>query len=124
MSLHPNTRIQSFRYAFRGIAAMLQTESNARIHATATIVVVAVGLAIGISRIEWLAITLSITAVWCAEGFNTAIESICDVASPDYHPKVEQAKDIAAGAVLITAIGAAVIGVLVFGRHLLALIAS
>jgi diacylglycerol kinase (ATP) len=124
MSLHPNTRIQSFRYAFRGIAAMLQTESNARIHAIATIVVVAVGMAIGISRIEWLAITLSITAVWCAEGFNTAIESICDVASPDYHPKVEQAKDIAAGAVLITAIGAVIVGLLVFGRHLLALIAS
>ncbi len=124
MSLHPNTRIQSFRYAFRGIGAMLLTESNARIHATATIAVIAAGFVIGISRIEWLAITLSITAVWCAEAFNTTIESICDVASPDYHPKVEQAKDVAAGAVLIAAIGAAVVGVLVFGHHLLALIAS
>ena len=124
MSLHPNTRIQSFRYAFRGIGAMLQTESNARIHAIATIAVIAVGFMIGISRIEWLAITLSITAVWCAEGFNTAIEFVCDVVSPDYHPKVEQAKDIAAGTVLIAAIGAGVVGVLVFGRHLLALIAS
>jgi len=103
---------------------MLQTESNARIHAIATIAVIAVGFMIGISRIEWLAITLSITAVWCAEGFNTAIEFVCDVVSPDYHPKVEQAKDIAAGTVLIAAIGAGVVGVLVFGRHLLALIAS
>ena len=124
MSLHPNTRIQSFRYAFRGIGAMLRSESNARIHAIATIAVIAVGFMIGISRIEWLAITLSITAVWCTEGFNTAIEFVCDVASPEYHPKVEQAKDIAAGAVLIAAIGAVVVGVLVFGPALLALIAS
>jgi diacylglycerol kinase (ATP) len=124
MSLHPNTRVQSFRYAIRGIGAMLRTESNARIHAIATIAAIAVGFAIGISRIEWLAITLSITAVWCAEGFNTAIESICDVASPDYHPKVEQAKDIAAGAVLITAIGAVVVGLLIFGRHLVALVVA
>ena len=124
MSHHPNTRIQSFRYAIRGIGEMLRKESNARIHAIATVAAVAVGFALGISRIEWLAIALSITAVWCAEAFNTAIESVCDVASPDYHPKVEQAKDVAAGAVLIAAIGAAVIGVLVFGRHLLALITS
>lgn len=123
MSLHSNTRIQSFRYAFRGIGVMLRTESNARIHAIATLVVLAVGFAIGISRIEWLAITLAITAVWCAEGFNTAIESLCDVVSPDDHPKVERAKDVAAGAVLTTAIGAAVVGVLVFGRHILALVA-
>lgn len=103
---------------------MLRTESNARIHAIATLAVVVVGFAIGISRIEWLAIILSISAVWCAEGFNTAIEFVCDVASPDYHPKVEQAKDIAAGVVLIAAAGAAVVGGLVFGHHLLAFIAS
>ncbi len=124
MSLHPNTRVQSFRYAFRGISEMLRTESNARVHAIATIAAVAVGFAIGISRAEWLAITLSIAVVWCAEGFNTAIESVCDVASPQFHPKVERAKDIAAGGVLITAIGAAVVGLLVFGPHLLALFSS
>jgi diacylglycerol kinase (ATP) len=124
MSLHPNTRVQSFRYAFRGIGEMLRTEFHARVHATATIVVVAVGLALGISYTEWLVITLSITSVWCAEGFNTAIESLCDVTSPDYHPKVERAKDIAAGAVLITAAGAAIVGLLVFGRSLLALLVS
>ena len=124
MSLHPNTRVQSFRYAFRGIAEMLKTETNARIHAAAAIAVIAVGFALGIDRIEWLAIILSVTGVWCAEGFNTAIESLCDVASPDYHPKVERAKDIAAGAVLIAAGGAATIGLLVFGRRLLFLLVS
>jgi diacylglycerol kinase (ATP) len=124
MSLHPNTRIQSFRYAIRGICSMLRTEFNARVHAAATIIVVAAGFAFGISRLEWLAITLSITAVWCAEGLNTAFESLCDVASPEFDSNVERAKDIAAGSVLIVAIGSIIVGLLVFGRRLLALLAS
>jgi diacylglycerol kinase (ATP) len=124
MSLHPNTRVQSFRYAFRGISEMLRTEFNVRVHAIATIAVVAVGFAIGFSHTEWLAITLSITGVWCAEGFNTAFEALCDVASPEYHPKVERAKDIAAGAVLIAATGASVVGILVLGHHLLTRLVS
>ena len=124
MSLHPNTRIQSIRYAFRGIDSMLRTEPNARIHAAATIIVLAAGFGFGISRIEWLAVTLSITAVWCAEGLNSAFESLCDVASPEFNPSVERAKDIAAGAVLITTIGAVVVGLLVFGHPLLALFSS
>jgi diacylglycerol kinase (ATP) len=120
MSLHQKVRFQAFRYAFRGISEMLRTESNARIHALATIIVVALGLTLGISRFEWLAVVLAITAVWCAEGFNTAFEALCDVASPEFHPQVERAKDIAAGSVLITAIGAALVGIFVFGPHLLA----
>ncbi len=122
MSLHPNVRIQSFRYAFRGIIEMLRTEFNARVHAAATIAVVALGLAAGIERLEWLAITVSITLVWCAEGLNTAFEALCDVASPEFHPKVERAKDIAAGAVLITAAGAIVVFLLVFSHRALTLL--
>jgi diacylglycerol kinase (ATP) len=121
MSLHKKDRNQAFRYAFRGIGEMLRTEANARTHALATIVVIALGLAIGIGRLEWLAIILAIIAVWCAEAFNTAFEALCDVASPQFHPQVERAKDVAAGAVLITAIGAALVGVLVFAPHLIAL---
>jgi len=124
MSLHPNTRVQSFRYAFRGINSMLRTEFNARVHAAMTILVVVAGFALGISRLEWLAITLAITAVWLAEGLNTAFESLCDVASPEFDSNVERAKDIAAGSVLITAIGAVIVGLLVFGHRLLALLAS
>ncbi len=122
MSLHPNTRVQSFRYALRGIRVMLAEESNARLHAAATIAVVAAGFAFGISRGEWLAIILSISLVGCAEGLNTAFESLCDVASPQFHPKVERAKDIAAGAVLIAAAGAGAVGLFVFGPPLLALV--
>lgn len=103
---------------------MLRTEFNARVHAAMTILVVVAGFALGISRLEWLAITLAITAVWLAEGLNTAFESLCDVASPEFDSNVERAKDIAAGSVLITAIGAVIVGLLVFGHRLLALLAS
>ena len=60
--------------------------------------------------------------VWSAESFNTALESLGDVASSEHHPKIARAKDVAAGAVLIAAIGASVVGVLVFGRRLLLLL--
>jgi diacylglycerol kinase len=119
MSLQPTTRIQSFRYALRGIGLLIRTETNARIHLLATITVVVVGYALEISRTEWLAITLAITAVWCAEALNSAIESTCDAVSSEPHPKIERAKDLAAGAVLLTATGAIVIAVLVFGPHFL-----
>ena len=112
-------RLASFGYAFRGIGTMLRTEVHARIHAVATVVVIGLGLLLEIDRADWIAVTLAITAVWCAEGFNTAFEALCDVASPEYHSEVERAKDVAAGAVLIAAIGATVIALLVFGRHLI-----
>ena len=117
---HP---LQTFRYALRGIATMLRTERNARIHALATILVVGFGFALGVDRLEWIALILAVFLVWAAEGFNTAIEALCDVVSPEHHPGVERAKDIAAGAVLLTAIGALIIALLVFGRRFLLLLA-
>lgn len=122
MNLRPKARLQSFAYAFRGIAQLLRTEANARIHALAAVAVVAAGFSIGIDRFEWLAIVLAVTAVWCAEAFNTAIESVCDAVSQDHHPKIERAKDIAAGAVLLAAIGSVGVGIIVFGPPLLALL--
>jgi len=98
---------------------MLATQHNAWIHALATAVVVTAGAVVGLGRGEWLAVVLAIVAVWTAEAINTAFEALCDVASPDFHPLVERAKDIAAGAVLICAIGAIVVGGIVFGPHLL-----
>ena len=98
---------------------MLRSQHNAWIHAAASIVVLALGFVVGLSRVEWCLVVVAITAVWTAEALNTAFEALCDVASPGAHPLVERAKDIAAGAVLITAAGAVVIGLLVFGPHLL-----
>ena len=98
-------RLRSIRDAVRGVGVMLRTQHNAWIHALATAAVVAAGFALHIDPGEWLAIVLSIMAVWIAEALNTAFEFLCDVASPEFHPMVERAKDVAAGAVLIAAVG-------------------
>ena len=112
-------RIRSFRFAARGIFTMLAREPNARIHAIATVFAVLAGFGFGIDHNEWLAIVLAIGAVWTAEGFNTAFEALCDVVSPERRPQVERAKDVAAGAVLLAALAALVIGVIVFGPRIL-----
>src|SRR5262245_52352645 len=114
-------RLRSVRYAVRGIGVMLRTQHNAWVHAVATIVALGAGFALRIAAGEWLAVVLAIMAVWTAEALNTAFEALCDVASPEFHPLVERAKDVAAGAVLVSAIGALGVGVLVFGPKLLAL---
>jgi diacylglycerol kinase (ATP) len=114
--------LRSFAFAARGIRTMLATQHNAWIHLGATLAVVAVGLSLGISRLDWVALVLAIVSVWMAEAINTAFEFLCDVASPEFHPLVEKAKDIAAGAVLIGAIGAATVGLLVLGPPLLRLL--
>lgn len=110
-------RIRSFKYAFRGLRVMIISQHNAWIHAVATILVVAVSFYFHLTRAEWCWIILAIISVWTAEAFNTAFEFLTDVASPEFHPLAEKAKDVAAGAVLITAIGSAVIGIVVFGPY-------
>jgi diacylglycerol kinase (ATP) len=72
-----------------------------------------------LSAAEWCWITLAIMSVWTAEALNTALELLADVASPEFHPLVEKAKDVAAGAVLLAALGSVIIGLLVLGPHLL-----
>ena len=110
------------KFAVRGIATMLKTQHNAWLHAAATVLVVATGLFLRLSLAEWCWIVLAITSVWTAEALNTAFEFLTDVASPDFHPIAEKAKDVAAGAVLLAAIGSAAIGALVLGPRILDLI--
>jgi diacylglycerol kinase len=112
-------RLRSFRYAFRGIRAVLITQHNAWIHLAATIAAVGAGAALRISRMEWVAIVLATVAVWVAEALNTAIEALCDVTSTEFHPQIERAKDVAAGAVLISAVGAVCVALLIFGHRML-----
>ncbi|MCX5778504.1 MAG: diacylglycerol kinase family protein [Elusimicrobia bacterium] len=111
-------RVKSFQYAFSGIRTMLVEEPNAWVHAVMTVAVAAAGFYFNLSMTEWCWIVLAIVSVWTAEALNTAFESLADVASPNFHPMVEKAKNVAAGAVLITSIGAAIVGVLVFGPYL------
>lgn len=110
-------RLRSFVHAFHGIRHMLISQHNAWVHAAATVGVLAAGLVVGLSRIEWCAIVLAAVGVWTAEALNTAFEFLCDVASPQFHPLVKNAKDVAAGAVLICTIGAVIVGLLVFIPH-------
>jgi diacylglycerol kinase len=111
-------RIRSIKCAFKGIWVMIASQHNAWIHAAATTAVVAFGLYVHLTRFEWSWIILAIIAVWTAEALNTAFEFLTDVASPAFHPLAEKAKDVAAAAVLITAIGSMLIGVLILGPHL------
>lgn len=107
-------RLASFGYAFNGIAAFLRSEPHALIHAVATIAVVAAGCWYGIATPEWLWIILAITLVWVTEMMNTVIEKIMDHLSPQQHPEVKFIKDVAAGAVLVAAMAAAIIGAVIF----------
>jgi len=103
---------------------MLASQHNAWIHAVATAVVVGAGLMTRLSAAEWCAIVLAIVAVWVAEGLNTALEFLADATNPAFHPLIGKAKDVAAGAVLLAAIGAVVVGLLVFGPHVRQLCAA
>ncbi|HPR87310.1 MAG TPA: diacylglycerol kinase family protein [bacterium] len=115
-------RLASFGYAVAGIRQMVQTQHNAWIHLAATLGVMAAGVFLGLTRTEWMAVIVAMALVWSAEAVNTSFEFLCDVASPEFHPLVEKAKNIAAAAVLICAIGSVLIGALAFMPHLLPIV--
>ncbi len=107
-------RVRSFRFALAGLWTLFKTEHNARIHAAATLADIAAGFFFNVTGVEWCLLVFAIASVWVAEAFNTAIEFLADAVSPDVHPLIKQAKDVAAAAVLIAAIAAAVVGAIVF----------
>ena len=112
------SRINSFKYAFSGWWYVLRTQQNAWIHATASFVVIAVSIWLGLNAMEWALIVVAIGAVWIAEFLNTAIESVVDLVTQDHEPLAKAAKDVAAAAVLIAAGMSVVIGLLVLGPPL------
>ena len=111
-------RIRSFRHAIAGVLRMMRCQHNAWIHAAATLVVLAAAFVLRISAADWCWIILAISIVWTAEALNTAFEFLADAASPEFHPLVRDAKNVAAGAVLLTATAAAVIGAIIFWPYL------
>jgi len=110
--------IAGFRYAFRGLWYALRTQRNARVQVCIAILAILLGVALHISSVEFAMVFVAITGVFIAEMFNTVFELCIDLASPDYHPLAKIAKDVAAGAVLLSAILSVVIGLFVFGPHL------
>lgn len=115
------TTADSFGHAFRGIRLLLRTQRNARIHSAVLLAVLAAGVTVGLSPSAWALLTLAAALVLSAEAMNTAVERLADRVSPERHPLVRDAKDAAAAAVLIAAMGAVVLGALVFVPALLRL---
>ncbi len=115
-------RLNSFRYAIAGIISLVRSQANAKIHLLASVVVIFAGLYFELDRTAWCLVALAIASVLVAEAFNTALEHLTDLVSPEHHPLAGKAKDMAAGAVLLAAIGAAAVGLLVFLPKILALI--
>ena len=114
------SRLRSFHFAFDGLRYILKTQKNAWIHSVITILVIIVGLWLSISTLSWAIIFVSIGMVWTAECFNTAIETIIDLASPQNHPLAKISKDVGAAAVLISVITAVFIGITLLGPSFLA----
>ncbi|MEY4927819.1 MAG: hypothetical protein RI894_2255 [Bacteroidota bacterium] len=107
-------RLKSFHYAFSGIAEVVRSQPNAKIHLVGLVASIVLGGVCGLSAIEWAVVALCCGSVLAAEALNTAIENVVDLVSPDYHPLAGKAKDAAAAAVLITAIAAVIVGVIIF----------
>jgi diacylglycerol kinase (ATP) len=105
---------RSFGFAFNGIHDLIQSEQNARVHLFMSFCVIVAGFLFGLSAMEWCMVALCIGMVFAAEAFNTVIEKLTDHLFPHRHETARVAKDIAAGAVLFTAVMAAVCGILIF----------
>ena len=114
--------ISSFKYAFQGMFSALKTERNLKIHVTIMILVIIAGIVLKISKIEWIICIILFGLVIGGEMLNSAIETVVDIAMPDINLKAKFAKDAAAGAVLVCAIASAIIGFMIFGPKLIALL--
>lgn len=114
----PLERVRSFAHAGRGLSLFIRTTHNVRIHITIFLTAIIFGFFLSISLVEWMFLVLAGGFVFAAEAFNTAIEIDMNLTSPKYHPFAKDTKDMAAGAVLISAITAVVIGLFIFIPHL------
>ena len=107
--------LNSFIHAFRGIVLLIKHEYNFRIHIIAAAIVTGAGFYFNISKFEWLILIITICIVMLAEAMNTAIEKLSDhVSDGNYHENIKKVKDVGAGAVLIAAIAAVIVGIIIF----------
>jgi diacylglycerol kinase (ATP) len=111
-------RAKSFTHASRGVWVFLKATHNAWIHVVILILAIILGIYLGITKTEWMMLVFAAGLVLAAEAFNTAIEIDIDLTSPNFHPYARDTKDVAAGAVLISAIAAAIIGLMIFVPYL------
>ena len=114
-------RLQSFRFAIKGIKNLIINEHNARIHLTALLVVIGLGLFLKLELMEWVAITIVSGIVMLTELINTAIENLADIVEPKWNEKIGKIKDYSAGAVLVAAIVSVIVGSVIFIPKFIAL---
>lgn len=107
-------RVKSFKYAFAGLKTLFVEEHNARIHLVAAIIAIILGLVLTISASEWIFLIGAMSLVFICELFNTSLEALADFVSPEKHPQIKKVKDLAAAAVLISAISALITGIIIF----------
>lgn len=112
------SRWYAFGHAFRGWWYVLKTQQNAWVHAVVATLVFLVGLWLNLPPRDWAVLVLTVAMVFAAEFVNTAIEAVVDLASPVHHPLAKVGKDVGAGAVLIAALAAMLIGLLILGPPL------
>ena len=113
------SRADSFRFAFAGCWHLLKTQPNARIHLAITCAVIIMGLWLGLGMTEWAILWLAIGLVFASELFNSALEAAVDITTPEFHPLAKAAKDMGAGAVLVSACTAVIVGLLILGPPLI-----
>lgn len=112
------SRAASFGYAFRGIFVLIKTQRNAQIHLAASLGVLAFGMWLRLPATDWALLALAMGGVWAAEALNTAVEVVVDLVSPQWHALARDAKDLAAGGVLLATLAAVATGLLVLGPPL------
>lgn len=115
--IEPNKFIKSVPHAFRGIISLIKNDNNFRIHLLAVVVVIIVGFWIELTESEWLAVIITMGVVLAFEAMNTAIETIIDLVSPDYHDLAKKTKDVAAGAVLLFVFAALGVASVIIWNH-------
>ena len=112
-------RVKSFKYAFNGLRILIKEEHNAKIHLVAIIVVTIAGVYFEIAAMEWVTLVITMGIVLSMEIVNSSIEKLCDFVSPDKHELIKKVKDLAATAVLISALSAVIIGLIIFAPQFL-----
>ena len=116
--------VRSFKFAFAGLTALVRTQPNAWVHVALAALALGLSLVLRLSPVEIAVVILTIGLVLTAEAVNTALESVCDLVSPGYHPLVKKAKDLSAAAVLISAVAAIGVALAVFLPPLLRALGS
>jgi diacylglycerol kinase len=116
--------VRAFRFAFEGLAYAWRSQPHLRVHAAIGSLAVVVGAGLGLNPAEWAVLLLTITAVLVLEMLNTVVEAVVDLASPERHPLAKIAKDVAAGAVLVAALGSLLVGAALFLPRLWRLLAG